>query len=739
MVIQKVIIHRFGKHIEQSWSFQEGVNILVGPNEWGKSTFFAFVRAMLYGLGGRGTESERKRYTPWSGGEISGELLFTHQNVSYRAIATYGASKRADKIHIYREASGEELLLPPSQTLGEYFLGLSAGAFDSSLYIGQQASKMEPGQDKEGLLLQKLSALSGQGEGETSVKEVEKRLKRAMDSLRAPRSGNGVLDLLLQKESFCQEKLALLDQTEEKAIQLREQRDQIQKKLQETDLALAEQKKRKEWATAALLLQQKQEILEKKHDLSLEEEKGAGEDPAYWNGEMKRLEDAQTALQQSLATNKAQDKADREALLTLEKDLERAHILRSTPEPEAVHKPEDVTPEEGKKLSPAVLTFFLAGGLLAVVALLLGVLAKQVFPVVLFAVGALLCLGLGFCRKKQQARMLTQQKVEKEAADAWLRRKEQEEREALDQRILRLADEIQERKERVLRLHPQMEQEQKELLSLQQAWAKAKETWQRASVQQGRREKAEALLRQLLAGRSEEEWEILWREAEANLGEEAMDALSLPQETLRAQQADATERLSAIQEEHRRLTANLSYQQASLDALYPEGREDSYSALYQELQQTQEHIALYQRKYQALERFQEMIGQAFTEMQTKFGPILAQSTGEILSRITGGKHKQVRIAKDFSVTVWDDIEPHDSSCYSGATIDQMYFALRLALSDLIRPAGEEPYPLFLDDPFVQYDLQREDQALRFLQEYSKEKKVQIILASCRLERKDTSL
>ena len=50
MRIREIYIKNFGKFSEQRFSFQPGVNILYGENEFGKSTLCAFIRAMLFGM-----------------------------------------------------------------------------------------------------------------------------------------------------------------------------------------------------------------------------------------------------------------------------------------------------------------------------------------------------------------------------------------------------------------------------------------------------------------------------------------------------------------------------------------------------------------------------------------------------------------------------------------------------------------------------------------------------------------
>ena len=65
---------------------------------------------------------------------------------------------------------------------------------------------------------------------------------------------------------------------------------------------------------------------------------------------------------------------------------------------------------------------------------------------------------------------------------------------------------------------------------------------------------------------------------------------------------------------------------------------------------------------------------------------------------------------------------------SAGTYDLMYLAVRLAVCKMALP-GSDPCPIILDDPLVNFDPEREKQAIKLLKELAKER--QIILFTCR--------
>lgn len=69
----------FGKLEHESITLQPGLNIINAPNEWGKSTWCAFLVNMLYGLDTRAKSTkaqlaDKDRYAPWSGTPMAGRI-----------------------------------------------------------------------------------------------------------------------------------------------------------------------------------------------------------------------------------------------------------------------------------------------------------------------------------------------------------------------------------------------------------------------------------------------------------------------------------------------------------------------------------------------------------------------------------------------------------------------------------------------------------------------------------------
>ena len=93
MKIIELYLKNFGKFHEKHIYIRDGVQVIYGENEFGKSTIHAFIRAMLFGLErGRGRAAGKdafSRYEPWENpGYYAGVLRFVCGGRTFRLETT---------------------------------------------------------------------------------------------------------------------------------------------------------------------------------------------------------------------------------------------------------------------------------------------------------------------------------------------------------------------------------------------------------------------------------------------------------------------------------------------------------------------------------------------------------------------------------------------------------------------------------------------------------------------------
>ena len=151
----------------------------------------------------------------------------------------------------------------------------------------------------------------------------------------------------------------------------------------------------------------------------------------------------------------------------------------------------------------------------------------------------------------------------------------------------------------------------------------------------------------------------------------------------------------------------------------------------QELNAIEQQILHAEDEYAALALARDTVDGAFRELQQSFGPQLNRRGGEILARLTAGRHSDMRVDRSLQIAVPDPRtgQLHEYDYLSGGTIDQAYLALRLAVAELIG-SPRNRLPLLLDDVLMQYDDLRAEAGMTFLDQYAKEQDLQILLFTC---------
>ena len=118
------------------------------------------------------------------------------------------------------------------------------------------------------------------------------------------------------------------------------------------------------------------------------------------------------------------------------------------------------------------------------------------------------------------------------------------------------------------------------------------------------------------------------------------------------------------------------------------------------------------------------------QVQQKFTPSIEKNSKPLLKEITNQRYSDLKIEEktlDIAVKVPETNDYVDVSYLSQGARDQLYFALRTVMSDLL--GGEINIPLVLDDPFHNFDEPRLNKTIDTIKQISQNK--QIILISHR--------
>ena len=689
----------FGKLEHQTLTLEPGLNIITAPNEWGKSTWCAFLAAMLYGLDTRAKTTkaalaDKDRYAPWSGSPMSGRIDL---NWNGRDITIERRTKGRiplGEFSAYETKSGLAVRELTAANCGQLLLGAESTVFRRTGFI--RLSDLPVTQDEA--LRRRLNALVTTGDENGAEGRLESQLRELKNRCRYNRTGL-IPQAEAQREAL-EAKLEELSGLEQQSRKLQLRLDEIkdwQRQLENHRLTLA-------WAKAeseAELVAHARDARDQAEQVLLEREAACDKLPPQEEAE-ETLAALRSFLQQ------------RDALLAEQQTGPSAPLPPQTAAPFQGLSGEDavalarkdaqtyMAAANTRKLTPLLVLGFL----LLIAAAAIAIFAEPVFSAIPLGLTVLL-VGIYFRKWKtmdQEARLF-EQKYGSADPNFWQalaqHHKESQEKYQLEQSAYREATSDLEVRQMVLRNRRASlcgAQEPEEVLRF---WQTVIAKWE--AYHAARRE-AIAAEKHFLA----------------------LNAVVKPTQrppltdTLTCSEAQTSQLLADARQEQQHLQNRLGQYQGRMDAL------GSRADLEAQLQQTLQRLEKLEDTFTALSIALEALGQARADLQRRFAPQIAGRAQQLLSQMTGSRYQKLTLDEAFSLQTGAEGEDTLRSALwrSDGTIDQLYLSLRLAAAEALMPEA----PLILDDALVRFDDTRLKAVLEILKDLSKDR--QVILFTC---------
>ncbi len=681
----------FGKLSHETLNLQSGLNVIHAPNEWGKSTWCAFLCAMLYGIDTRErntltTIADKERYAPWSGEPMSGKIVLQWNG---KAITIERRSKGRvpmGEFQAYETESGLPVPQLTAENCGEVLLGVEKTVFLRSAFIRQ--SSMSVSADEA--LRRRLNALVTTGDENDAADELAQSLRDLKNKCRHNKTG--LLPQAEAEQNAVTQKLEQLHTLQEQASSLRQRQADL-----ELHIKLLENHQ------AALAYESSKEDLQQ-----VEAAKQA----------CAQAREAYEALENQCAQLPTRETAE-ETIVQLEQLRIQQEALQTEPLPPAPEKPETpavfagMTPEQAvaqaqadeaayKKLSKSASTLFLILGIVSAAAAVILVFIQYLAALPCVA-AAVVFLWLRLHNHKKRQALLA--KYPGMQPGTWLAAAQNHlcqmtlyaEKDAAQRKA---AEELADRKTALM--------ENAEHFTYGYSISECLDGWR------------ETLYLHEQLQRAQQSYLQAKNHAETLAAVVKTVAPPTQPDTLTYSQQDTARMLNDTTAEHRQLQLRLGQCMGQMETL---GQED---ALQRQLEAIRSRIAKLEDTYKALELAQSALAETAEELQRRFAPVIAQRAQTLFAQFTGDRYNRLQLTRDLSVHAGAAGEDtlRTALWRSDGTADQLYLALRLAVAEELIPAA----PLILDDAFVRFDDKRLAKALTVLKEYADNR--QVILFTC---------
>ena len=234
----------FGKLENETLSFHEGLNVIYAPNESGKSTWCAFIQAMLYGVDSSqrakaGFLPDKLRYAPWSGAPMEGTMELTAD----RCDITLTRSSRAKNAPMKDFSATYTGTNTPVDGLtesnaGELLTGVSRDVFRRTAFIAQGTMAVKGSPELE----KRISSIVSTGEEQTSYTEADERLRAWQRKRRFNRRGQ--LPELEGRMDEAQRQLDEIASSQSESQKLEEELEESRRKCAQLEQAVMDSRRR---------------------------------------------------------------------------------------------------------------------------------------------------------------------------------------------------------------------------------------------------------------------------------------------------------------------------------------------------------------------------------------------------------------------------------------------------------------------------------------------------------------
>ena len=688
----------FGKLEHETLTLEPGLNMIHAPNEWGKSTWCAFLVAMLYGLETRARStttalSDKDHYAPWSGAPMSGsiDLCWQGRDITIQR-KTKGRSVFGD-FKAFETHTGLPVPELTAANCGTMLLGVEKSVFSRSAFI--RLTDLPVTQDEA--LRHRLNALVTTGDDSGTAEALEKKLRDLRNRCRYNRTG-----LLPQAEAEAadlERKLRDLDSLHIQAQSLRQQQAGLEQRMAELEnhrVALAYAKAREDALHVVQARNNENQIARRLQEL---EARCAGQPSREQaQAELAQIQDLQTRWTAMRTRQLPELPAAPEV---------PAPFRGMTPVEAGDRLDRDLAGYAHLKNTKALLWLIPAALLLAAAVAVLVMLPEYALWAWL---GAAVGLGLGIWS------ILRHSSIRNKAAEIRARYGGGE---PTDWKVLlnsyvnqnaAYEQTMEAHNRETQTLHREQEALHADTVSLcgeeslsdcQHRLTQALQLW--AELDDARQDLKQA--RRYTAA-----LEAMATDAPAPA---APDSLTFSDgETVRV--------LTEVTVQLRNVHSRLGQCQGQMESI------GQRTVLEARLTALKQRISQLEDTYAALTIALENLQQARTELQRRFAPKITQRAQELMDRLTAGRYDRLLLDQDLNLHAAAQSEDTLRAALwrSDGTMDQLYLALRLAVAEALVPDA----PLILDDALVRFDDDRLRSAMEVLREEGENR--QVILFTC---------
>lgn len=665
MKIKNIKVNAYGNIENKDINLEEGINIIHGANESGKSTLLNYIISIFYGIS-RNKDgkvlSDYEKYKPWNSNEFSGRISYKLENgEKYEIFRDF--NKKNPKIYNDKLEDISDRFETDKKDGSKFFI--EQMGIDKQMYLSTVVSTQEEvrlDEKNQNMLIQKIANLAGTGEDNVSYKKALIKLQEKIrDEIGTNKTSQKPINIIEKEIVEINNKIVETEKYRSRKYEIDAEKEQI----------LSELKK---------LEQQKQILQELQNSMKSEEEtknrleireKNRKDNIAKINEltNQKNTINAESERVQS-AKNHLQDiiKGHKENIEKLNSEIEKI-----------ANEKEETQEKEKPSISFIVITVVLAIALICSIILIKNYIVSGILGVAIIANIVFYVINKN---KQKVNKAKLREKINQEKQ--YKREKLENQKQQIIANVNTTEKELEKQEEEEKQVNSELSMLKGQIILLEKNNEKITEEIE----QDNKAIKEES---------NKNKQQIIEKYKDKNINDllyinDYQNYISKIEETINNNRI----RIKGLEIEYNTIVPQL----------------DEMVVLEEKREADKEKLAELREKESIINIAIENLMDAYEEMKTTITPKFTKNLSESIQKISSNKYNKVTINDENGMIIENNRGEYvEAIKLSTGTIDQLYLALRLSMIDEL---SKENLPIILDESFAYSDNNRLKNMLQYL-------------------------
>ena len=665
MKIKNIKVKAYGNRENKDINLEEGINIIHGANESGKSTLLNYIISIFYGIS-RNKDgkvlSDYEKYKPWNSNEFSGRISYKLENgEKYEIFRDF--NKKNPKIYNDKLEDISDRFETDKKDGSKFFI--EQMGIDKQMYLSTVVSTQEEvrlDEKNQNMLIQKIANLAGTGEDNVSYKKALIKLQEKIrDEIGTNKTSQKPINIIEKEIVEINNKIVETEKYRNRKYEIDAEKEQI----------LSELKK---------LEQQKQILQELQNSMKSEEEtknrleireKNRKDNIAKINEltNQKNTINAESERVQS-AKNHLQDiiKGHKENIEKLNSEIEKI-----------ANEKEETQEKEKPSISFIVITVVLAIALICSIILIKNYIVSGILGVAIIANIVFYVINKN---KQKVNKAKLREKINQEKQ--YKREKLENQKQQIIANVNTTEKELEKQEEEEKQVNSELSMLKGQIILLEKNNEKITEEIE----QDNKAIKEES---------NKNKQQIIEKYKDKNINDllyinDYQNYISKIEETINNNRI----RIKGLEIEYNTIVPQL----------------DEMVVLEEKREADKEKLAELREKESIINIAIENLMDAYEEMKTTITPKFTKNLSESIQKISSNKYNKVTINDENGMIIENNRGEYvEAIKLSTGTIDQLYLALRLSMIDEL---SKENLPIILDESFAYSDNNRLKNMLQYL-------------------------